>query len=61
MNGKFKKTMQITEAADYLSKAAKMKGVEAELDLADFEKCSGVGIVVTDEDIYKAVDKAFEE
>ena len=37
------------------------EGQSYEIDIDEFEKASGVGIVVTDEQIQSMIDDAFEE
>ena len=45
----------------YFKNLAKKKGGEAEVDLLEFDKEVGVGVVVTDDDIVKIVDGLFEK
>ena len=58
VSGKFNKKMQVDEAIKYL----KEHGQDGtELDIPAFETFTGVGIVVTDEEIQKFIDDLFEE
>jgi glutaminyl-tRNA synthetase len=60
-DGKITKTNQLEGAIGFLKKTIAEKGVEAEIDSAEFEKESGVGIVVTEDDIVNCVNTLFEK
>lgn len=61
LEGKLTKTAQIQEGIEYLVTIAKTKGAELEIDREEFAKVCGVGVVVTDEDIQRVIEKVFEE
>ena len=54
-DSKIKTSLQMDEAIKYL----KTKHPSEELNLSEFENASGIGIIVNDEDMMKAVDKEF--
>jgi len=51
MAGKWTKVMQIDEAVSFLKDKLAKVGNEYKIDLGEFESATGVGIVVTDDDV----------
>jgi hypothetical protein len=51
----------VDEALKYLANLVRSKGKDAKVDEEEFKRESGIGIVVTDEEIIRVVDGIFEE
>jgi glutaminyl-tRNA synthetase len=60
MDNKWSRVMQLDEAIAFLKEQLAAVGDKYEIDQAAFEKASGVGINVTDEDIDNLVKDAFK-
>jgi len=61
MNNNWTKVMQLEEGIEFVKSKLASDGGEFKINKADFEAASGVGINVTDADVQKLVDDAFDE
>ena len=59
---KWTKDLQVSEGIAWLKAKVKKHGEDGyKLDIAEFDKATGVGIVVTQEQVEKFIDEAFKE